>query len=100
MVKFQALTWESKDTDDEHLISIFGKTMDGKSVCVTTEFAPYFFIKLPNKITAQRVQNIYSNIRQLKTTLKTTLKAALKRCHNPHYRRVMGSLLGIPIRDP
>ena len=62
MVKFQALTWESKDTDDEHLISIFGKTMDGKSVCVTTEFAPYFFIKLPKKITAQRVQNIYSKL--------------------------------------
>ncbi len=62
MVKFQALTWESKDTDDEHLISIFGKTSDGKSVCVTTEFAPYFFIKLPNKITAQRVQNIYSKL--------------------------------------
>jgi DNA polymerase delta subunit 1 len=43
MVTFQALTWESRDTDDEHLISIFGKTEDGKSVCLTTAFTPYFF---------------------------------------------------------
>jgi len=42
MVIFQALTWEARDTDDEHLISILGKTEDGKSVCVTTVFEPYF----------------------------------------------------------
>ena len=46
MVAFQALNWESNDIDDEHLISIFGRTEDGKSVCVTTAFNPYFFIKL------------------------------------------------------
>lgn len=47
MVKFQALTWDSFDTEDEHLIRIFGKTIDGQSVCVTTEFQPYFFVKIP-----------------------------------------------------
>ena len=56
MVVFQALTWEARDEevpgdDDgpvgEHLISIFGKTEDGKSVCVTTAFEPYLYIKLP-----------------------------------------------------
>jgi DNA polymerase delta subunit 1 len=46
MVVFQALTWEARDSDKEHLVSIFGKTEDGKSVCVTTSFTPYFFIKL------------------------------------------------------
>ena len=46
MVVFQALTWDSRDVDDEHLISIFGRDEDGKSVCVTTVFKPYFFIKL------------------------------------------------------
>ena len=30
-VEFQALTWETVDTDDEHLVSIFGKTENGKS---------------------------------------------------------------------
>ena len=46
MVVFQVLTWEARDEDDAHIISIFGKTKEGKSVCVTTNFAPYFFIKL------------------------------------------------------
>src|SRR6056300_1576747 len=62
MVVFQALTWETKDTDDEHLISIFGKTKEGKSVCVSTAFTPYFFVKLPKNVTQQRVQIIYNKI--------------------------------------
>jgi DNA polymerase delta subunit 1 len=64
MVVFQALTWESRDTDDEHLISIFGKTEEGKSVCLTTAFTPYFFIKLPGNITNQKIQRIYDIIDQ------------------------------------
>jgi DNA polymerase delta subunit 1 len=63
MVVFQALTWEARDSEDEdtkeHLISIFGKTENGKSVCVTTAFTPYFFIKLPDNIKSAKVQSIY-----------------------------------------
>ena len=59
MVVFQALTWETRDGEDEHLISIFGKSEDGKSVCLTTAFTPYFFIKLPSGIDSQKVQRIY-----------------------------------------
>lgn len=62
MVVFQALTWEARDDDEEHLISIFGKTKEGKSVCVTTSFMPYFFVKLPKGVTQQRVQIIYNKI--------------------------------------
>jgi len=62
MVVFQALTWETQDTEDEHLISIFGKTSEGKSVCVTTSFTPYFFIKLPKKTTPLDVRNLYTKI--------------------------------------
>lgn len=47
MVQFQALTWDSNDEEDEHIIRIFGKTIAGKSVCVKTSFSPYFFIKIP-----------------------------------------------------
>lgn len=47
MVKFQALTWDSFDSD-EHIIRIFGKTIDGKSVCLTTSFQPYFYVKIPS----------------------------------------------------
>ncbi|ALI95847.1 hypothetical protein OlV7_215 [Ostreococcus lucimarinus virus 7] len=60
MVAFQALTWESRDTDDEHMISIFGKTEEGKSVCLTTAFTPYFFIKLPPNIDTAKIQRIYN----------------------------------------
>lgn len=47
MVLFQALSWEARDADEEYLISIFGRTEGGKSVCVTTPFKPYFFVKVP-----------------------------------------------------
>lgn len=64
MVVFQALTWEARDSDenDEHLITIFGKTEDGESVSVTTAFTPYFFVKLPEKVTHQTIREIYQNI--------------------------------------
>ena len=60
MVVFQALTWEPRDTEDEHHVSIFGKTEDGKSVCVTTSFSPYFFIKLTFGTSQQTVNEIYN----------------------------------------
>ena len=62
MVVFQVLTWETQDTEDEHLISIFGKTNEGKSVCVTTSFTPYFFVKLPKKISQMDIRNLYTKI--------------------------------------
>ena len=62
MVVFQALTWEARDSEEEHLVSIFGKTEDGKSVCVTTSFTPYFFIKLDLKTSKQKIQEIYNTI--------------------------------------
>ena len=62
MVVFQVLTWETQDTEDEHLISIFGKTNEGKSVCVTTSFTPYFFVKLPKKTSTLDVHNLYTKI--------------------------------------
>lgn len=60
MVVFQALTWEPRDTDEEHHVSIFGKTEEGKSVCVTTTFSPYFFIKLPFGTSQQTINEIYN----------------------------------------
>ena len=62
MVVFQVLTWETRDTEDEHLISIFGKTNEGKSVCVTTSFTPYFFVKLPKKTSQMDIRNLYTKI--------------------------------------
>ena len=58
MVVFQALTWEARDIedDDEHHVSIFGRTDDGRSVCVTTKFDPYFFIRLTKDQSPQAIQ--------------------------------------------
>ena len=72
MVVFQALTWEARDTDDEHLISIFGKTEDGKSVCVTTTFDPYFFVKLPRGTNQQDVKNLYNDLCRLREDCVTS----------------------------
>jgi len=66
MVVFQALTWEARDSDDEHLISIFGKTEDGKSICVTTEFKPYFFVKLPRGTEKGNVEILYDRLNSMK----------------------------------
>ena len=68
MVVFQALTWEARDADDQHLISIFGKTEDGKSVCVTTAFQPYFFVKLPPGTKRSDVDDIYEKLCAMKKT--------------------------------
>lgn len=45
MVVFQAVAWEGKDSDDAYIIKIFGRTEEGKSVCLSTKFRPYFFVK-------------------------------------------------------
>ena len=46
MVLFQAVAWEGKDSDGgDYIIKIFGRAEDGKSVCLSTKFRPYFFIK-------------------------------------------------------
>jgi len=51
---FQALTWEARDVNDEegnvseHQVSVFGKTDAGKSVCVSFNFNPYLFVRIPD----------------------------------------------------
>jgi DNA polymerase delta subunit 1 len=63
MVQFQALSWESCDSEDdtEHLISIFGRTEQGMSVCVTSSFKPYFFVKVPERV---QPGNIFENVKK------------------------------------
>jgi DNA polymerase delta subunit 1 len=62
MTVFQALSWEARDVDDEYLISIFGRTAEGKSMCVTTVFQPYFFIKLDKNATQPGVRALWSRL--------------------------------------
>jgi DNA polymerase delta subunit 1 len=57
-IDFQALTWEAKDDEDGYgyFISIIGKTGDGRSVCVTTSYNPYFFIRLPDNFSSTKTE--------------------------------------------
>ena len=67
MVVFQALTWEARDEigdvvdEPHHLVSIFGKTESGESVCVTTKVLPYFFVRLGDS-TMAKGREIYAEI--------------------------------------
>lgn len=79
MVVFQALTWEARDVDDEHLISILGKTENGKSVCLTTIFEPYFFVKLPRGTTEQEVRLLYNDLNKLRPDHVTSYSLTKKK---------------------
>lgn len=66
MVVFGALTWEAKDFEDsDHIISIFGRTEDGKSVCVSTSFKPYFFVKLAKNMNESGVKILFDKIQKV-----------------------------------
>jgi DNA polymerase delta subunit 1 len=64
MVAFEAITWEARDVEDEHTITIFGRTADSKSVSVTTVFKPYFFIRLSPNITESGIHILFQKIVQ------------------------------------
>jgi DNA polymerase delta subunit 1 len=65
MVVFQALSWNAADQDEqEYTISVFGRTEDGKSVCVTTIFKPYFFVKVPSGYSEIQIRGLYQKIRK------------------------------------
>jgi DNA polymerase delta subunit 1 len=63
-MKFQACSWEARDVDSDYLISIFGRGNDGKSVCVTTAFNPYFFVKLPKSSSEDSTRALFHEIKQ------------------------------------
>ena len=56
-MEFQCVSWYACDRssegfedseDNEYIISIFGRSQDGKSVCAHVSFQPYFFVEIPN----------------------------------------------------
>ena len=65
MVAFQALTWEARDEDEVYIISIFGRTEDGESVCVSTKFEPYFYVKLHTNEGKNGAQVLYNKLNKL-----------------------------------
>ena len=72
MVVFAALTWEASDFEDsDHIINIFGRTEDGKSVCVSTSFSPYFFIKLPKGTSDTGAKILFDKIKKACPAVKS-----------------------------
>jgi len=53
---FQALSWYDRDIDDNYNIHVFGRTEDGKSVCMTTPFKPYFFVKIESDLDRRKLE--------------------------------------------
>ena len=52
MVVFQAIAWEARDIEVENeeyefMITSYGRTKEGKSVSLSFNFDPYFFVKIP-----------------------------------------------------
>ena len=45
-ISFQAIAWSAREDEDVYTIDIFGRTEDGRSVHVETDFQPYFFVKV------------------------------------------------------
>lgn len=56
-----------------------GKTGDGKSVCVTTIFEPYFFVKLPRDTTNQDVRLLYKEIQKHRPDMLTGYSVVQKK---------------------
>ena len=45
-MEFQAVAWEGEDVNRQYYVRVYGRSASGKSVCVTTPFNPYFFVKI------------------------------------------------------
>ena len=65
MVVFEALTWEARDVDEEYIVSIFGRTIKGDSMSVSTAFKPYFFVKLAKNANDSSVHNLFEKIKKV-----------------------------------
>ena len=67
MVQVQAVAWEGEDLDDEvYVVRIYGRSHGGRSVCVTTPFNPYFFLKIRPGHDVQLLRESLSRFRELK----------------------------------
>ena len=88
-LEFQCISWNSKDvscndesdSDDEtdtdkiYRISIFGRTMDKKSVCLHTYFEPFFFVEIPETWKNQNVAYFQTALKREMRKLDYSLKS-------------------------
>ena len=90
MVKLQAISWEAYDNDNnEYVVHIFGRTAEGKSVCVTTSFKPYFFIKLKGDKVDYKIE-----VNEIKERLEKRFSSDTEQ-----YSQIVHSLSGSECKD-
>jgi len=75
-MKFQTIVWNGQDTKeegvpDEYMISVYGRTMEHKSVICNTTFTPYFFIEVPEDWKKMNVDDL---LKFLQTKLNFPVK--------------------------
>jgi DNA polymerase delta subunit 1 len=57
---FQAIAWDGQDEDDQYIVRTFGRTSDGKSVCLTTEWNPFFYVRGDiSQLNLENVEDFY-----------------------------------------
>ena len=53
----------NKETTELLCIRLFGKTDDNKSICLNTNFTPYFYVKIPSIWNNTKAQILVSHIK-------------------------------------
>ena len=75
MSRFQAISWDGRDQDDQFTIRIFGRADDGRSVSLGTKFNPYMYLK---------------NAKSQKEFIRSTFWRGLVSCQDIQARDVWG----------
>jgi DNA polymerase delta subunit 1 len=76
---FQAVAWDGQDIDDQFTIRIFGRSENGKSVSLGTQFNPYFYVKPPT-----------ADARSIRLFIKSTFWRGLVTCETIHGKDLWG----------
>ena len=86
---FQCVSWTARDklpndsdsdgseednSDAQYTISIYGRTDKGESVCVHTEFDPFFFVEIPKDWDNKRLTQLQTAIRKSLGRMSDSLK--------------------------
>ena len=55
-MRFQILSWDSSEDEDRYIVHMYGRTKDGKSVCLDVEYEPYFYLEESNELNANLLE--------------------------------------------
>ena len=70
-MRFQILSWDSSEDEDRYIVHMYGRTKEGKSVCLDVEYEPYFYLEESSELNA--------NLLELKERWKVSRYTRVKR---------------------